>query len=188
MLLENQGYERENVISMGDILRRHKEENHVIAECLHRGVLVPDRIVNQCFIKELKSIKTSAEVVILDGAIRTWPQAKSAIENLSQRFGDLGGKIATVRVVIDQDLGMKRALERGRFDDNPENIRERWLEYNKNEKSVLTILRKKGRLYEVENNSTKSALAYQVAKVISLERMVLKPHSLVSQLRSQASS
>ena len=117
-------------ISTGELLRDHIKRKTEIGktanEYISKGQLIPDdlmiSIIEDVLDKEAKDKKG----VILDGFPRTIKQAEALEEFLKSRGTDLHAVVGLE--VPDEELIdrlLKRALESGRSDDNPETIKKR---------------------------------------------------------------
>lgn len=117
-------------ISTGELLRDHINRGTEIGrkadEYISKGNLIPDdlmiSIIEEVLDKEAKDKKG----VILDGFPRTVPQAEALEEFLNKRGTNIDAVVGLE--VPDEELTqrlLKRALESGRSDDNPETIKKR---------------------------------------------------------------
>lgn len=117
-------------ISTGELLRDHINRGTEIGrkadEYISKGNLIPDdlmiSIIEEVLDKEAKDKKG----VILDGFPRTVPQAEALEEFLNNRGTNIDAVVGLE--VPDEELTqrlLKRALESGRSDDNPETIKKR---------------------------------------------------------------
>lgn len=117
-------------ISTGELLRDHiKRETEIgktANEYISNGQLIPDdlmiSIIEEVLDKEAKDKKG----VILDGFPRTINQAEALEEFFKKRGTDVHAVVGLE--VPDEELTdrlLKRALESGRSDDNPDTIKKR---------------------------------------------------------------
>ena len=117
-------------ISTGELLRNHiKRETDIgrtANEYISKGQLIPDELMISIIEDVLDKEAKDKKGIILDGFPRTIPQAEALEEFLKNRGTDVHAVIGLE--VPDEELTdrlLKRALESGRSDDNPETIKKR---------------------------------------------------------------
>lgn len=117
-------------ISTGELLRDHiKNETEIgrtANEYISKGQLIPDDLMISIIEDVLDREAKDKKGVIFDGFPRTIPQAEALAELLKKRGTDVHAVVGLE--VPDDELTkrlLKRALESGRSDDNPETIKKR---------------------------------------------------------------
>jgi len=135
LLVDNDGWKW---LSTGQLLQdTDDEEVHFMQR---KGVLVPIEKVNQILGKALDKI-TSDDKLILDGYPRQINQTNWLIDNCKSR--NLSIDLAVNFDVHLEEL-LKRIELRGRDDDNPESIKERFTIYRREIDPILNLLSKDG--------------------------------------------
>lgn len=130
MLAEQEGW---CWISMGQLLRNTLTGD--LADEMNSGKLLDDDKVVQILKEELiVSIKKCK--VILDGFPRRVVQAKWLID-VAEEIGD--SVEAIVHLNAHEEIVLGRLLQRGRPDDKPDAINERFLEYEQDIKPLLEL-------------------------------------------------
>ena len=117
-------------ISTGELLRDHIKRDTDLGKTavkyISKGDLIPDDLMISIIKDTLDSEAKDKRGVIFDGFPRTIPQAEALAQLLNERGTDLHAVIGLE--VPDEELTkrmIKRGMETGRADDNPETIRER---------------------------------------------------------------
>ncbi len=113
------------------------------------GILVPDDITLKALKGYLQAKTSPADNVILDGYMRTAPQADGMISYLQ----DMGYDIFVILLVLDEKTASERALLRGRKDDTPEKLKVRFQGYYDHIGSVLATVVKYGHSIHVVNTT-----------------------------------
>lgn len=122
-------------ISTGELLRDHiardTELGRIADSYISKGQLIPDDLMIDILEHTLNENPETANGVIFDGFPRTIEQAKALKTMLAKR----GSKVHAVvgLEVPDEELMdrlVKRGVESGRSDDNPETINNRLKVYN----------------------------------------------------------
>ncbi len=118
-------------ISTGDVLRSHiarGTENGKIADTyISKGQLLPDELMVGILADELDAnAEKVAKGVIFDGFPRTIPQAH-ALKDLLEKRGMKIDAVVGLEVPEDELIErlVKRGIDSGRSDDNPETIKKR---------------------------------------------------------------
>jgi adenylate kinase len=135
MLAEHEGW---CWISMGQLLRNSLTGE--LADEMNSGKLLDDTKVTQILKDEL-TIQIPKCKVILDGFPRRVVQAQW----LMGAIAELGDAIeAVVHLQAKEEVVLDRLLQRGRPDDRPDAINERFLEYEQDIKPLLELFAKSG--------------------------------------------
>ena len=121
-------------ISTGELLRSHIKQDtelgRVADKYISKGQLIPDELMIDILASELDA-HPEVKGVIFDGFHRTIPQAQALKKMLAER----GTKVhAVVGLEVEEkeliDRLVKRGIESGRSDDNPETIQARLKVYH----------------------------------------------------------
>jgi adenylate kinase len=159
-LLEEKGF---IPISIGEIMREAiKNKDKTIEpykDYIAQGGLVPDKIIFDLIEKEVKN----SEKYVLDGAVRTLPQAKFIKE---KKLID-----GVIFFTLIEEIAEKRILSRdeGREDDNKEVIHRRFEEYNKKTKPVIDFLKNHFEFHELDASPSIEEIHNKVVEVLGLE-------------------
>ena len=113
---------------------------------LEQGSLAPDALIVEMINERLEQEDCSGGC-LLDGFPRTVEQAKALDELLARRREPLDGVIA---LVVDDETLLQRLLGRGREDDIPTIIKERFQAYRRLTQPVLDYYRRRGILETVD--------------------------------------
>jgi adenylate kinase len=137
-------------LSTGDVLRQAQADRTAVgllaASYLDSGRLVPDEVVLDVVIQRLEQEDASAGC-LLDGFPRTLGQAESLDRYLDARATPLD---VVVHLSVPEDVLVERLLSRGRDDDQPETIRERFRQYEEQTRPLLEYYRRRGRLRTID--------------------------------------
>lgn len=133
-------------VSTGNILREVGERDSHIKEVMDSGQLIPDEEVNRIVFAKLSLIGPN---FVLDGFPRTLGQAET--------FGDFLKKqdwtvdhIYHLSVPVEVIVGRMKA--RGRTDDTPESIRERFEVFEEQTKPVIEYFERSGvKITKIDN-------------------------------------
>lgn len=125
-------------ISTGKLFREIAERDNRIKELLEAGKLVPDEEVNRVIFDRLS--KTSGSFT-LDGFPRTVGQAESFSKFLDSRSWKVG-KI--FRLSVPVEVVLSRMAARGRADDDPAVIKERFEIFEEQTAPVLAYFASHG--------------------------------------------
>lgn len=130
MLAEVEGW---RWISMGELLRAALQGD--LREEMNSGKLLDDTTVQSILTQELAK-DVPQRNVILDGFPRRVVQAEWLLDAVDR----MGGAIdAIVHLSAHEPIVLERLLRRGRPDDKPEAINERFLEYEHDIKPLLEL-------------------------------------------------
>lgn len=158
-------------LSTGDLLRAEigagTELGLSAKKYIDSGLLVPDEVVIGMIDIKIKSNKT-ANGFIFDGFPRTVPQAGSLDQITTLNGIEINGMIA---LVVDEEELAKRIQFRsktsGRADDqDPDVIRRRISEYNKNTAPVADFYAKKRKYFEVNGMNEIDQVFSDICKVV----------------------
>lgn len=134
-------------VSTGQVFRELAKHDDRIRGILESGQLLPDAEVNQILFKKLTE---SDGNFVLDGFPRDLPQAKSFTDFLKSKnwkIDHIFHLTAPVEVIV------ARLAARGRADDNPETIKERFEVFEAETKPVIALLESSGsRVTEIGNS------------------------------------
>lgn len=136
-------------LSTGEMLRQAQEAGTKLgqeaARFMNSGQLVPDDVVVGIIFDRLAA-KDCQHGCLLDGFPRTVPQAEALDRMLAERRIPLKAVIA---LDVPESLLEERLLSRGRADDDPETIRERFRQYHQLTQPLLEYYQAKGVLRRV---------------------------------------
>ena len=156
LLAQQRGWVR---ISTGELLRANPSPE--LAEILRSGQLAPSSAVQDLLLDRLKAIGT--ENVILDGFPRMLSEAQWLDHNLNQ----VGLKLTrVVLLTIERSVSLQRLAERGRGDDDPQALQQRWQEFEQRTQPVIAHYRQQDLLSEVDGVGTVEAVAQRLAQAI----------------------
>lgn len=153
-------------ISTGDMLRAAIQEKTRIGslatEYLSSGRLVPDPLILQLVGERLS--KPDCEIgYLFDGFPRTQGQAVS----LDKFLGDLKTPLDLVlELQVSEETLLERLAQRGRADDHPQVIRERFRAYRDQTKPLSDYYRDKGLLVTVHGGGTPDEVFQHIVKAV----------------------
>lgn len=127
-------YTGRNWVSMGQLLRNTLTGE--LEQEMNSGRLLDDTKVQEVLLAELKQRAPDGEI-ILDGFPRRAAQTRWLID-ASKSIGD--PIRAVVHLNAHEPVVLNRLLQRGRSDDKPEAINERFIEYEQDIKPLLALL------------------------------------------------
>jgi adenylate kinase len=145
-------------ISTGEILREEIENQTAVGlvarEYISQGHLVPDQLIMDKFVDILNQT-ANIKGYIFDGFPRTISQAQALDAMLIERNTSI---VATFNLSVEeQELVnrlLKRGVDTGRSDDNPETIKKRLDVYKERTEPLKEYYRKKGKLFKIEGNGS----------------------------------
>ena len=147
---------REAVASTSDVGKKAKE-------IMEKGDLVSDEIVLS-IVRERLAKKDCAQGFILDGFPRTINQA-IGLESLLKE----NQKIKYVlRIKVDEQDIIKRLMERGRSDDKPEIIKNRFETYNSQTKKLIPFYDEKGILFNINGMQEIHKVFEEIKKILGI--------------------
>lgn len=133
-------------ISTGGLLREIARNDPAMARTLDSGHLIADELVDQIVQAKLTKLGPN---FILDGYPRAVPQVHSFLHFLDQH----GWKIDYIfHIDAPEDLVLQRMLTRGRDDDKPEVVRERFQVFERETSPVIDFFEHFGHpIYQIDN-------------------------------------
>jgi adenylate kinase len=141
-------------ISTGDLLReavRKKTPEGLRAkEHMDQGRLAPDALIIEIVDRRLDEGDCDRGC-LFDGFPRTLKQAQELDALLAKRQEPLAG---VIELAVDEEKLFERLIGRGRADDNPQVIRERFRTYHEVTEPVLDYYRRRGILETVDGAAT----------------------------------
>lgn len=155
-------------ISTGDMLRAAIQDKTRIGtlatEYLSSGRLVPDPLILQLVGERLAQPDCEAGY-LFDGFPRTQGQAIS----LDKFLGDLGTPLdLVIELQVSEETLLERLAHRGRADDHPQVIRERFRAYRDQTKPLSDYYRERGLLASVDGSGTPEEVFQRVVVVLEL--------------------
>ena len=149
-------------LSSGDLIRNSNDPIIVKYRDIEysKGKLLSDGLL---FNLVEKNIPKKSSKYILDGFIRTLPQAEYAKRKDLVNF--------VFYFSVDEKTAIKRILSRneGRADDNPSSIKKRFLEYREKTEPVLDYLRKNFEFYELDGSKSIKEVHKELLKILGLK-------------------
>lgn len=134
-------------IEMGQIFRDKAQKNDPdsgeIRQALNKGNLVPDHIAIKS-LKERVAKRDCQNGYVLDGYPRNYAQLEGLEENIDKVF----------YIKIPENIGLKRLIDRARYDDNLDVITRRLEVYRQETEPVLAYFRQKGILEEIDGQKS----------------------------------
>ena len=154
-------------LSTGDMLRDAVTSGSDIGtkakEIMEKGELVSDEIV-QSIVKERLASEDCKKGFILDGFPRTINQAQGL-----ERFLEENQKIDYVlRIKVDEEDIIKRLIDRGRSDDKPEIIKNRFKTYNAQTQPLIPFYEDRKILFNIDGMQDIQEVFEDIKKVIGL--------------------
>jgi adenylate kinase len=149
-------------ISTGEVIRKALKNNDKILEpykeFIAQGGLIPDKIIFELIEKEVEG----KEKYVLDGAVRTLPQAEFVKEKKLIE--------GVLFFTLNEETAEKRLLERneGREDDNKETIHRRFKEYENKTKPILDFLIENFEFHEIDANPTIEEINKKVLEILKI--------------------
>jgi adenylate kinase len=158
-------------LSTGDIFRfniKNETELGKLAKTfMDKGDLVPDQVTIQMLQSEVdKNPKSSG--FLFDGFPRTLAQAQALDQFLNSKNQEI---IATIALDADDDVLVKRLLERGKTSGRPddqdeEKIRNRYQEYNEKTAPLMDYYKSQDKFYTVNGIGSIEEVTTRVSKII----------------------
>lgn len=133
-------------VSTGELLREMAVSDRQMAATLDAGHLISDELVNQIVDAKLNEIGPN---FVLDGYPRALPQVQPFLDFLAKH----NWKIDYIfHLQVPVELVVQRMLARGREDDKPEVVRERFTVFEQETKPVIDYFEHSGqKIYEIDN-------------------------------------
>ena len=158
-------------LSTGDIFRyniKNETELGKLAKTyMDKGDLVPDEVTIKMLESEVDNNPHSAGF-LFDGFPRTLAQAEALDAFLTSKNQKIK---ATIALEADDDILVKRLLERGKTSGRPddqdeEKIRNRYQEYNEKTAPLMAYYHSQNKFYAVNGIGTIQEITERVSKVI----------------------
>ena len=158
-------------LSTGDIFRyniKNETELGKLAKTyMDKGDLVPDEVTIKMLESEVDNNPHSAGF-LFDGFPRTLAQAEALDAFLTSKNQKI---TATIALEADDDILVKRLLERGKTSGRPddqdeEKIRNRYQEYNEKTAPLMAYYHSQNKFYAVKGIGTIQEITERVSKVI----------------------
>jgi len=157
-------------ISTGDLLRAElaagSDLGQKVKAVMDSGNLVSDELIVQILEKKIKSLR-SIGGILFDGFPRNLVQAYILTGLLSKLNTALSGMIS---LEVPEDELMLRMLKRaeieGRSDDNPETIKNRFLQYHRKTEPVEVFYNEIGKCFKVDGVGTIDEIFNRICEVI----------------------
>ena len=161
-------------LSTGELLREAQEAGSELgrkaAGYMNAGKLVPDEVVIGIVRNRLKE-KDCAPGCLFDGFPRTVPQA----EALDQMLAEYGTPLDVVLAFeVEESQLVDRLSHRGRSDDDPETIRERFRQYKRLTQPVMDYYRRKGLLQQIAAVGTQDEVFARVRSAIDAAKQAVR--------------
>ena len=154
-------------LSTGDMLRSAVASKSNIGikakNIMDSGGLVSDEIVLS-IVKERIALEDCKNGFILDGFPRTINQA----EGLDLILEDTQQIDYVLRIKVDEEDILKRLIERGRSDDKPEIIKNRFKTYNSQTHPLIPFYEERKLLLNINGMQTVEKVFDDIKKVIGL--------------------
>lgn len=156
-------------ISTGDGLRRvMRRENLVgryIRDIIKRGGLVPYWAAAHIWLSGFVQRLRGGENLVFDGAPRRVEEARM----MDDFMANVGRELpVAIYVKLSKREAFKRLLARGRFDDNPRAIRERFNFFTINVQPVIRYYRQRKRLVVVDGDKSVAEVWRDIKKALRL--------------------
>ena len=154
-------------LSTGDMLREAVASGSDIGkkakEIMEDGGLVSDEIVLS-IVKDRIAFKDCSNGFVLDGFPRTINQATGldALLDVSQKIEYV------LRIKVDEEDILKRLIERGRSDDNPVTIKNRFKTYNSQTQPLIPFYENRKILFTINGMQEIEKVFEDIKKVIGL--------------------
>lgn len=159
-------------ISTGDVLRNHiaqATENGKIADSyISKGRLIPDQLMVDILADELDAHPEEvARGVIFDGFPRTIPQAH-ALKKLLDKRGKKIDAVIGLEVPEEEliDRLIKRGVDSGRSDDNPETIKKRLEVYHSQTLPLRDFYTLEGTYHAIHGSGSIEDIARDIAAAL----------------------
>jgi adenylate kinase len=151
-------------ISTGEVIRNSKDPRivHYRNKGYKNGELLSDDLIFEILKKEISNLPNSAKGYLLDGAVRTLPQAKYVKNhNLIEKV---------IYFELSKETATKRLLNRheGRTDDNLKAIEHRFKEFKEKTAPILSYLKENFEFYEIDAEPTVEEIHQKVLKILKL--------------------
>jgi adenylate kinase len=151
-------------VSTGNLLRQKMDK--ATQEEMLQGKIISDKQTLAVLDEEFERIGASQNEFVLDGSPRTMPQAKWLVEKI--KAGQLK-LTAVIHLNVPKELARERLLSRGRPDDTPPAIAERFEEYDIVIMQVLNYLKTQGyAIHEIDADHQPEVTEANILKVLGV--------------------
>lgn len=127
-------------ISTGEVIRTAIKDNDPILseykEEIEKGELLSDELIFSLIEQEIKKIPLESKGYILDGAVRTLPQAKFV---LGKGLGEIFINFSLSDWYAKKRIENRRNIE-NRKEDSPDSVKKRFIDYNIQNPFILEYL------------------------------------------------
>lgn len=157
-------------VSTGDIARKaFQDKDKLVVEyedsVQKQGKLLPDNVLFKLLEQSIEKLPKDCKGYVLDGAVRTLPQAEFAI---NKKFVNI-----TIFFTLSDQEAINRLTKRSkieqRSDDSPEVIKNRLEVYQRQTSPVLDFLKKNTKFIEIDGSPTIEEIHDQVVKSLELK-------------------
>ncbi len=147
-------------LSSGELLRLNAQ----MAPQLASGVLSPSADVERVLEKAVHNVVAN-RTIVLDG----FPRMLDEAEWLESRLPEWKRTVSLVIVLeVTPDISGSRLMLRGRADDTPEALAEKWRAYNDETKPVLDFYERRGILSRIDGDGTEEEVYSRITKVFNI--------------------
>ncbi len=154
-------------ISTGQLLRDNIKDEAIRGRML-AGEMLDDSLLLSLLEGQLMKLRQSE--FILDGSPRTMNQARWLFEKVIKHKIKL---TAVIHLKASKEVVRQRLLGRGRPDDTPEAIAERFREYDKTIVPILDFFRDNGvKVYEIDGEVSPKAVENQILKTAGISNEI----------------
>ncbi|MDZ4818001.1 MAG: adenylate kinase [Planctomycetota bacterium] len=154
-------------ISTGDLLReavRNRTNQGLLAEkYMSEGCLVPDPVMIDLVGKRLDDPDCLGGC-LLDGFPRTLGQAQALDRYLTEHSGPLDG---VLELKVNENVLIQRLAGRGRSDDEPKVIRQRFRTYRDRTEPLLEYYRVRGLLESIDGIGTQDEVFDRIRQALT---------------------
>ena len=153
-------------LSTGDMLRNAVSSKSEIGlkakDIMEKGGLVSDEVVLS-IVQERVANSDSKKGFILDGFPRTVNQAErlDLILNEEQKID------CVLRIKVDEEEIIKRLIDRGRNDDKPDIIKNRFKSYNAETQPLIPFYETREILFNIDGMQEVEKVSAEIKKVLS---------------------
>jgi adenylate kinase len=162
-------------LSTGEMLRQAQEAGTQLGQeavrYMNAGKLVPDEVVVG-IVGDRLGEKDCAAGCLFDGFPRTVPQAETLDRILAERAMPLD---LVVALDVPEPLLVERLLARGRPDDDPATIRERFRQYHRLTEPLLEYYRGQKILRQIDAEGTPEEVFAKVRDAVDSIRRPVRP-------------
>lgn len=156
-------------ISTGDVIRAaFKNKDPILLSYkkhIDSGGLLPDKLIFKLIKKEISKNK-NAKGIILDGAVRTLPQAKFVIEN--NLVDEVFYFSLTKEIAIERLIKRMKNSKEKRADDDPSAFEKRFDEYKTKTAPVINLLKQKTKFHKINAAPTIEKIHKVVKEILNL--------------------